>query len=133
MGVLMKDRKVLSRKGFTLVEILMAVVLLVIGVTAVVKTVSSAMTVSIYVDAQTVALMLAEEKMEDTKNTVYSLIASSNEGALAGDFAAFRRSVTVSGTPKQVTVDVAWTYKVGGSQGTTQTVSLVTIIADTFS
>ena len=133
IGVVMKGRKIFSNKGLTLVEVVMAVTLLVVGVTAIVKTVSKAMTVGIYVDGQAIALMLAEEKMEAIKNTVYSSIASSDEGALAGSFAAFRRSVTVSGTPKQVQVDVSWTYKIGSDQGTTQTVSLVTIITDTFS
>ena len=119
------------KRGFTLLEILLAVALIVFGVTAVVGQMASAISNDMSVEGQIKALNLAQEKMEEIKNaSSYSAIdgfaASRAEVAANGQpFHEYDREVLVSGTPKQVTVNVYWTF-----QGALQSVSLVTLLTD---
>lgn len=112
------------KRGFTLVELLLAVALIVFGVIAVVSVMSSGMSSDMTVEGQIKALNLAQEKMEEVKNTAYASVASDARAAVTG-FSGYEREVVVSGTPKQVTVYVYWTH-----QGVQQTLSLVTLLTD---
>lgn len=116
------------KKGFTLFEMLVTIVLLTVGVV----TLLSMMSASIFADTNgenaQIALYLAQETMENIKDaSSYANIDSyaSSRTSLTGDFADFDREVTVSGDPKQVDVIVYWT-----TGGADQSVDLVSLFAD---
>lgn len=116
------------KKGFTLLEMLVTVVLLTTGLVAILRMMSMGMFADVNVENATVAHYLAQEKMEEIKDAgSYSDVDSfsSARAALAGDFADFDREVTVAGDPKQVNVIVYWAVK-----GQDQSVDLVTLLAD---
>jgi prepilin-type N-terminal cleavage/methylation domain-containing protein len=116
------------KKGFTLLEMLVTIVLLTSGIVAVLRMVSMAMFADVNVENTTIALYLAQEKMEEIKNaSSYSNIDSyaSARAALTGSFVDFDRAVTVSGDPKQVDVIVYWRVK-----GQDQSINLATLFTD---
>ena len=64
--------KIWSEKGFTLVEVIMASLLLVVGVTIVSSIISSVMTNNFYSQRHTQAVILAQNKIEELLNDGYS-------------------------------------------------------------
>src|SRR5882672_6737612 len=127
-------------RGFTLMEVIIAMALLVFGVVAVVKVMSTGLSADVSNDGRVIALKLAQDKMEDVKNTssalntttnlLTSIDAKASSGTFSSPYAAYSWLVTVTdpynsqtGTA-QVTVTVTWTYK-----GSSRTVSLVSLIA----
>ena len=118
----------LMRKGFTLLEMLVTIVLLTVGITSIFYITSIAMFADTNLEKLTVARYLLQESMEEIKGAAtYSDIDSfaSARAALSGDFADFEREITVSGDPKQVDVIVYWTAK-----DQEQSVSLNTLFTD---
>lgn len=116
------------KKGFTLLEVLITIVLLTAGIASVLHMISLAMFADSNFEKLTIARYLAQEAMEEIKDAADYDAIDGFAGArtsLTGDFADFDREVTVSGDPKQVDVTVYWT-----SKGTDQTVHLVTLFAD---
>ena len=114
------------RKGFTLLETLVTIVLLTAGIVSILSMVSTAMFANTNVEKATIARYLAQEKMEEIKDAAsYADIDTSARAALTGDYADFDREVTVSGDPKQVNVTVYWTIK-----GQDQNIDLVTLFTD---
>ncbi len=115
-------------RGFTLLEALITIVILVVGVVALLQVFSIGMFADTGVENATVALNLTQEKMEEIKDVSFYFDIDSFVSAranLGGDFADFDREVTVSGDPKQVNVVVYWTVK-----GEDQSINLVTLFAD---
>lgn len=116
------------RKGFTLLEMLVAIVLLTTGIAVTLRMMSMAMFADANTENALIALYLAQEKMEEIKDaSSYAAIDSfaSAQASLSGDYADFDREVTVSGDPKQVNVIVYWDVK-----GAEQSLDLVTLFAD---
>ncbi len=117
-----------NKKGFTLLEILITIIILVVGVVVPMQMFSMGMFADTDVENATIALNLAQEKMEEIKDaSSYVNIDSfaSARANLGGDFADFDREVTVAGDPKQVNVIVYWTVK-----GQDQSINLVTLFTD---
>jgi len=115
-------------KGFTLLEILLTMVILVIGIMALLE----AMNTVLFADGQTqhnlIAVQLAQEKMEEIKSVgSYAAIDGFIQARanLGGHFADFDREVGVSGDPKTVEVSVYW-----GPASQEQRLQLVTLMAD---
>jgi len=116
------------KKGFTLLEMLVTIVLLTAGLASILKMVSMAMFANADAEKVPIARYLAQETMEEVKDAdSYDDIDSfaSSRATLSGDFADFDREVTVSGDPKQVNVIVYWTVK-----GQDQSIDFVTLFAD---
>lgn len=112
-------------KGFTLLEVLITVVILVLGVTALYGALSNGMLASADIQNVDLAMNLAQAKMENLRNTAFAGIASSGPTADA-NFSNFSTTVTVTGTdPKQIDVSVAWNV-----QGGSTSVSLTTLKAN---
>jgi prepilin-type N-terminal cleavage/methylation domain-containing protein len=126
----------LSCKGFTLVEVLAALVLFLITLVGL----SSLLTTTMQANAQakriTTATNLAQDKLEEVRNTAYSSVSSGSDsakltetGGTSGSGAIYTRSWTVTadspaaGT-KTVTATVTWTDQTGS-----HTVQLQTIVA----
>lgn len=119
-----------SRKGFTLVEVMIAILLLVGGIAASTFMVGRAMFATTDTEDFQQGLGLAQEKMESIRGTAFASIASEAKAAVSG-WTGFSREVAVSepaGTNsdfKQVVVTVYWNT-VDGELST----SLTTTVAD---
>ena len=114
------------KRGITLLEILIATVILTIGVTAVIWAFNTGIFASSDVENMDLALNIAQAKMEEIKNTDFVNLSDSAPSADA-NFPRFSVTVNVaeSQNPKRVDVTVTWDAK-GGSTGFT----LTTLIAD---
>jgi len=121
-------KKCFPRKGFTLLEVLITVVVISAGITALLPTLSRGMVSDGYTEDMIIALNLAQEKMEEIKSSAtYAGINgyASAKAALTGDFAHFQREVIVASDPKEVQVIIYWT-----ARGGEQSFSLGTLFAD---
>jgi len=120
--MLLKRRK----RGFTLLEVLIATLLLTGGVLSIVGAFSSGMVTSGDVERVALALNLAQEKLEDIKNKTYANVANEAQSAVSG-FPVFQRQVAVTVLQtglKQVAVTVSWDTK--GGQADVALMTLVT-------
>lgn len=118
----------LMNRGFTLIELLITIVLLVGGFSAILRALSIGMFIDSDVEKFTIALYLAQEKLEEIKDSSsYANIDTfaTARASLGAGFTEFDREVTVAGDPKRVDVNVYWSVK-----GEDQNVQLVTLFAD---
>jgi prepilin-type N-terminal cleavage/methylation domain-containing protein len=131
------------KQGFTLIEVLIAIVLIVIGLVALMQAMSVAIFADSTLEYRLTALNLANEKLEELKDDGYSHAnldpASSpfTEAFISGfnfvdqrqwtvDYVDANLSTSVSDTGlKDVTVQVQWTQR-----GGTQYVAVETLIGD---
>jgi prepilin-type N-terminal cleavage/methylation domain-containing protein len=101
------------RKGFTLLEVLLAVLLMVGGFIALSQAVVTGLFVAGVNEQELVAANLAQERMEEIRNTAYTSIINEARAPVAG-FTSYDREVVVT-TPlsnlKQVNVTVYWHSK----------------------
>ena len=99
--------------GFTLLEVLLAVLLVTLGFLALSQAFSLGLFASGNNDSLVVAGHLAQEKIEEIRNKTYSNVSNETRATVTG-FPAFEREVVVS-TPqtnlKQVSVNVYWFNK----------------------
>jgi prepilin-type N-terminal cleavage/methylation domain-containing protein len=113
------------KHGFTLLELLITMVLLVVGVVSVVGALSAGFAADQNVGSQAVALGLAQEGMESVKAANFNSVVAQARAAVSG-FDGYDREVTVSGTDlKHVMVSIYWTFK-----GQEQHVDLDTLITE---
>ena len=107
------------KKGVTLIELVIALALFTAGSTSLIHVMSMGMFADSNLEQHIVAVNLANEKMEEIKNTAFASIASGSETGSAIGFSTFdNRIVTVTNTQsdlKDVKVEVQWTQK-GGQQ-----------------
>ena len=103
----------MKQKGFTLLEVLLAILLFVSTFTVLAQAISVGLSSGGDNENSLIAANLAAEKMEILENTSYASIANEAKAAVSG-FASFQREVTVT-TPitslKQTTVTVYWNHK----------------------
>lgn len=117
-----------QRKGFTLLEGILTIVLLVVGVAVVFRLFSVSYAADGSMDYSAIALNLCQEEMETIRDeSIYADIDTYAiaRTAMTGDFSDFDKEVTVAGDPKQVNVIVYWDDK-----GQEQSVELVSLFAD---
>lgn len=131
------------KQGFTLIEVLIAIILIVSGSVVLMQVMSVAIFADSTLEYRLTALNLANEKLEELKDNGYSHAnldpASSpfTEAFISGfnfveqrqwtvDYVDANLSTSVSDTGlKDVTVEVQWTQK-----GGTQSVAVETLIGD---
>lgn len=131
------------KQGFTLIEVLIAIILIVSGLVVLMQVMSVAIFADSTLEYRLTALNLANEKLEELKDDGYSHAnldpASSpfTEAFISGfnfvdqrqwtvDYVDANLSTSVSDTGlKDVTVQVQWTQK-----GGTQSVAVETLIGD---
>ena len=106
------------KKGFTLIELLIAIVLAASGSMALMHMLSIAIFADSDLEYSLISLNLANEKLEELKDSDYSTVASATESSISGFSWVDDRIVTVSEVDtdlKDVEVEVRWTQK-GGQQ-----------------
>lgn len=106
--------KTRSRKGFTLLEVLIAAVVLSTGTAAILWAFNAGLYAATDVENVDLALNIAQAKMEEIKNTAFAGLADSGPAADT-DFPRFSTTVNVAEgqDPMQVDVTVAWPVKGG--------------------
>lgn len=118
-----------TKNGVTLIELIIALVLLTVGLTSLIHVLSMGMFADTNLEQSITAMNLANEKMEEIKNTAFASIGSGSETGSSIGFGVFdNRIVTVTNTQsglKDVKVEVQWTPK-GGQQS----VAVETYVAD---
>ena len=117
-------------KGFTLIELLIAIILIVVGLATLMGTMSVGMYADANLEFRLTALNLANEKMEELKDTAFGSISAGTETGSAIGFDWIDQRIVSVDEPygpnllKDVTVTVQWTQK-----GNTQSVVVETFIA----
>jgi len=119
----MRNRK----RGFTLIELLITIILATSGLMVLVHLMGVAMFADSNLEYRLIALSLANEKLEELKDSDYNDIASVPESSIPSFPWVDDRIVTVTGDTglKEVQVEVRWTQ-----QGGQQSVNVHTYIAD---
>ncbi len=111
-------------RGFTLLEVMISTLLLVGCVVSIAWALNLGLLASADLENVNLGLAIAQDKMEEIKNTAFGSVSSSGPTA-DSNFSAFNTTVTVTGTdPKQVAVAVAW-----NAQGGSSSVTLTTQVA----
>lgn len=115
-----------EKNGFTLLEVLIAAVILTVGVAALVWAFSAGIFATTDIEDVDLALNIAQAKMEEIKNTAFASLADSGPAADAY-FPRFSTTVNVAEgqNPMQVDVTVAWQVK-----GSAASFTLTTLAAD---
>ena len=117
--------------GFTLVELMVAILLLVGGIASATFVFGRGIFAATDTESMEQAVALAEERMEGLRGTAFASIASEAKASVSG-WTGFSREVTVSqpaGTNsdfKQVVVTVYWDT-VGGELSTSLTTTLANV------
>ena len=102
-----------TRRGFTLLEILLTLALFGVGVVGIAGLFGYALDSSLDAEYTETAVALAQAKMEEIRNIAYASIANEAKAQVAG-FSLFQRQVGVTESPadlKQVTVTVYWQFR----------------------
>ena len=76
-----KHKRFLSLTGFTLLEVLLATLIITVGVTTLIWAFSSGLSATTEVENMDLALNIAQAKMEVIKNTAFANVASSSATA----------------------------------------------------
>lgn len=112
------------QEGFTLLEVLIAIVVLLVALLGMAILTSSIISYNQFADNVTTATTLAQDDIEELKNTTYSNIANSADtvGIYTRTRTVYDNSPTTN--MKTIEVEVVWIWK-----GQTRYVVLDTIIA----
>ena len=119
--------KRLSKKGLSLIELMVAVVILAMAIFGIFNAFSSAWMGMANARDRTVATNYAREKMEDIKNKPFSEITNESPAADIPGQTKFKREVTVDDSIanlKKATTTVSWKNR----KGVGKEVELVTLV-----
>jgi prepilin-type N-terminal cleavage/methylation domain-containing protein len=107
--------KIRSHKGgFSLLEMMLAILLFGTGLAFLLQIVSTGLFVGVQNEDTIIAANLAQEKIEELRNTAYASLASTTPAVAVTGFTGFTREVLVGDlTPaqaglKKITVKVNW-------------------------
>jgi type II secretion system protein I len=104
-----------ARRGFTLLEILITLMLFSVGVIAVIGLFSNAMSAGSDAENTAMAMNLVQERLEEYRNKDYLSVVNEAKAAVSA-YPLFQRQVTVTESPtdlKRIRVDVYWTVPGG--------------------
>ena len=117
-------------KGFTFIELIMVIVIVGIAIIPLIQMFTTSLKGSADAEATSIALELAQDKMDETKQLSFAATASTS-GSFASPFTAYSYQVTVSYVDQNFTASVPATnykkvaVKVTHSSGTGTTLTTV--------
>lgn len=121
----MSVRRLRGSRGFTLVEIVVAIVMLAVGVLASASLTAALMKSNRGVTNRTRANETLRLKVEELQSAQYSEIVNGNDTVTLGGVAFGRTWTVAANTPqanvKTITLTVAWTDRQGNHSVTNQT------------
>ena len=113
-------------RGFTLIEIVVAIVMLAFGVLASASLTAALMASNRGVTNRTRAVEVLREKVEDLQSIRYPQIVNGNDTATVGGVSFARSWAVAANSPvtntKTVTLSVTWTDRQGNHTITSQTI-----------
>jgi prepilin-type N-terminal cleavage/methylation domain-containing protein len=117
-------------RGFSLLELLVAVVLFASGVAALAWAISAGLSASVNIESMDLALNIAQSKMEDIKDRSFdTIVAEGDYGPLADpDFPDYDVTVSIADGDDPMRVDVTVTWDARGGQTSVTLTTLVTNI-----
>lgn len=114
----MRESKLFNENGFALIDVIVAVVLITFGVIAYGKFSGNMMSQNDHSKKSTIALLRAQEKLEDLKNQSTNAALSTGSGSDTVD-TAYTRAWTITnggaGNLAAVTVTVTWSEETARS------------------
>jgi type IV pilus modification protein PilV len=135
-GIMTEIKPVLNENGFTLIETMLAIAIMAIGLLALASLQVTAIGGNAQSKKRTLALALAEDKIETYRHTAYASIPAGQEVETGLETLYTRNTLVENDTPvtdvKTVTVTVYWYQQssLTQSQKDLRSVSLRTIIAN---
>ena len=120
-----------TKNGFSLLEVMLAVLLFGTGLVFILQVVSTGLFVGGQNESTVIAANLAQEKIEELRNATYAALASETPAVVVSGFSDFTREVLVGdSTPpqtglKEITVNVNWSAK-----NSVMTTTMVTYVSD---
>ncbi len=116
--------------GFTLIEVLIAIVILSVGLLGMASLTVGIINGNKFSNDLTTATTLAQDKMEEIRGTSYSSVVSETKAVLSSPNDEYKREVTITDDSpatgmKTVSVKVYW----GGASKEDHNVELKTILA----
>ena len=127
----------MRKKGFTLIELIITVLVVSIAVYTLLIIIFTATTNTVQLDTMTTGLHLAKGRLEEVSSQAYSNITAESLSAFGGDFADFNSEVAVffvSGEALDVPVVVDSGYKKitvkVSSSNLASTIEVSTLITD---
>ncbi len=109
-----------NSQGFTLIEVMVAMVILMVGMLALLNTAAVVIENNITNILRDEALTVAEEQLSALQNTSFDSVASSGPATVTRTFRGVQKTYTVNvtvttpaGSPdtKKVQINVTWPYK----------------------
>jgi len=121
-----KMKRFEHNEGFTLIEVMIAIVILTIGLLALVSVTVMVIKGNSLNRGITTATTLAKDQLETLKNTNYNSVASSSGWLTVTGFSGYERKwqVTTNGNQKTIVMEVRWFWL-----GSEKKVTLNTIIS----
>jgi type II secretion system protein I len=118
----------MNTKGFTLLEVIVAMVIVVVGVVMISQTFSTGLRAVRVSDKATVARFLAEQKITDIETQAFTALQSAT-GDFGTDYSEFIWQEDVAATDldnlKQVTLTISWV-----EDNTTRTLQVSKLISN---
>lgn len=121
-----------SSKGFTILEAMIALVILSIALLALLRVMPMGLKASKLGEDLTTATLLAQMRMEEIKRGGYANIPNETSESIAPGYdARYEWQAISSGSdPKEVTVSVWWPYKAGSDHSGQRCAHLTTLMAN---
>ena len=117
---MLKIKRILSKKGFSLIELMVAVAILAMAIFGIFHAYSAGFMGMADARDRTVATNYAQEKMEDIRNKSFDKITDESPANINISGIKFERKVDVAdevaGKLKKVTTEVSWSDRDGNSK-----------------
>jgi len=123
--------KLLNVKGFTLIEVMIAIIILAVGMMAMALLQVTAIRGGAFANQVTQASIYGQDKIEEIKNLNYPSVGNGNDTVTSSNGIVYTRTwIVTTNSPytgsKTIDLTVSWT----GPQGQNHNISFSTIVYD---